>query len=268
MIWLVPLVIVLLLGYFSSRYHWWAKTVPYSVPRVLMYHMVREHLPGGKFNGLRVPPHQFEQQLQWLRKDGWTFFTLAEMQQRSNDLPEKSVALTFDDGYEDNLTNVLPLLEKYDAKATIYIVCDRHDRDWSVYKKKHHSSGELMREPKLSDTQIERLVASGRVEIASHTLTHLNLRDADDATAKEEILASKQQLEKRFVIKVKSFAYPFGIFTERDVALVQTAGYDNAVTTEQGCSNLSDPFRLARVKISGKEGMFAFRLRMRLGRRN
>lgn len=60
--------------------------------------------------------------------------------------PEKTVAITFDDGYLDNLENAYPILEKYQAKATIYVVVDRHDRDWSTYKKAHHNSGELARE--------------------------------------------------------------------------------------------------------------------------
>lgn len=266
--WVLGALALLVATYFSVRYHWWAVPVPYSAPRVLMYHMVREHIPGTQFNGLRVPPAQFERQLSWLSEQGWTFFTLSELQQAWPDVPEKSVVLTFDDGYEDNFTTVLPLLEKYQAKATIYVVCDRHDRDWSVYKKKHHSTGELKREAKLSDSQIEALIASERVEIASHTLTHLNLADATEDEARHEITTSKDVLEKRFVIQVTSFAYPFGIFSERDERLVREAGYRNAVTTEQGVSDLDNPFRLARVKVSGKEGLFAFKLRMRLGRRN
>ena len=267
--WWIPVVLILLvLVYLSTRYHWWAATVPYSVPRVLMYHMVREHVTGAQFNGLRVTPRLFEQQLQWLKANGWSFYTVDEMQRELPQLPEKSVALTFDDGYEDNFTEVLPLLEKYDAKATIYVVCDRHNRDWSVNKKKHHNTGELSREPKLSDTQIEALIVSGRIEIASHTNTHINFAKCSDELAAQEIRESKQHLEQRFQIAVRSFAYPFGIFGDRDVQLVQAAGYNNAVTTEQGCTDFRDPFRLARVKISGKEGMLSFKLRLRIGRRN
>lgn len=49
--------------------------------------------------------------------------------------PAKTIAITFDDGYLDNLQNAYPILEKYQAKATVYVVVDRHDRDWSTYKK-------------------------------------------------------------------------------------------------------------------------------------
>ena len=51
--------------------------------------------------------------------------------EKKDNLPKKSIAITFDDGYEDNFTNAFPILKKYKVKATIYIVVDRHDREWS-----------------------------------------------------------------------------------------------------------------------------------------
>ena len=148
MIWL-GLIVVMAALWFSDRYAWWRSAIDWRHPRVLMYHMVSPHRPGAKFNGLRVPPEHFEAQLAWLQRKGWQFFTLSEMWEQWDNLPEKSVAITFDDGYADNLHNALPLLEKYDAKATIYMVVDRHERDWSTAKKAHHNTGELAREPKL-----------------------------------------------------------------------------------------------------------------------
>ena len=155
--------------WFSNRYAWWRRPVEAQHPRMLMYHMVSAHRPGARFNGLRVRPERFEAQLAWLKRKGWQFFTVSELWERWDTLPDKSVAITFDDGYADNLHNALPLLEKYDAKATIYMVVDRPDRDWSTAKKAHHDSGELAREPKLSDDELQRLVASGHE--LPHTLT-------------------------------------------------------------------------------------------------
>ncbi|MFH4146751.1 polysaccharide deacetylase family protein, partial [Acinetobacter baumannii] len=79
-----------------------------------------------------------------------------------------------------NLRNAYPILEKYQAKATIYVVVDHHDRDWSTYKKAHHNSGELARGPKPSDGQVRFLAKSGLVEIGSHTMTHANLDKLTD----------------------------------------------------------------------------------------
>ena len=237
-------------------------------PRVLMYHMVREHIEGAKFNKLRVTPAQFEQQVAWMKVQGFHFVTMRELQQNWGQHPEKTVAITFDDGYLDNLENAYPILEKYQAKATIYVVVDRHDRDWSTYKKVHHNSGELAREPKLNDAQVQFLANSGLVEIGSHTMTHANLDKLDDAECLLELNESKQQLEQLIQQPVTSFAYPFGIYSDRDVYLAQQAGYRNAVTTKEGIDGLSPDFmQLQRIKISGKDSMFAVKLRIKLGKR-
>ena len=234
-----------------------------------MYHMIRKPLPGGRFNGLRVSPEMFEWQLRWMQKQGLRFLTMSELA-RGKDV-ERGVAITFDDGFEDNLTNALPLLERYGAKATLYLVAVRDDgRDWSVRKKAHHNTGELLKEPKLSDEQVRTMIESGRVELGAHTLTHVNLAAASIAEKKEEIRGSKWALEDRFQVNVNSFAYPFGIWGRTDRDLVEEAGFTTAVTTDGGISQcpFEDPLLLKRIKVGGKEGKYAFRLRLRSGRRS
>ncbi len=257
-------------GWLSNRYAWWRPVVDLRHPRVLMYHMVSPHRPGAKFNGLRVTPGRFAAQLDWLRRNGWQFFTVGELWERWDELPAKSVAITFDDGYADNLHNALPILEKYDAKATIYMVVDRHERDWSTAKKAHHNTGELAREPKLSDEELQRLVASGRIEIGSHTLTHINMATTSAADKRRELAESRSRLQAQTRQAVASFAYPFGIYGEEDVALAREAGYTTAVTTLDGIDARTprpDPLQLKRIKVSGKDNLLAFTMRMRGGRR-
>ena len=268
-LWLV-LGAVLAAGWFSNRYAWWRRPVDWRHPRVLMYHMISPHRPSAKFNGLRVTPERFEAQLAWLKRNGWQFFTVSELWEQWDTLPAKSVAITFDDGYADNLHNALPLLEKYDAKATIYMVVDRHDRDWSTAKKAHHNTGELAREPKLSDEELQRLVASGRIEIGSHTLTHINMRTLPADDKRRELAESRHLLQAQTGQAVASFAYPFGIYGGEDVALAREAGYTTAVTTIDGIDARTprpDPLQMKRIKVSGKDNMLAFVMRMRGGKR-
>lgn len=266
MTWLAVLVVVAAL-WFSVRYAWWRPAIDWRCPRVLMYHMVSEPVPGAKFNGLRVSPAAFEHQLRWLRDRGFHFATMRDLMEGS--VPAKTVAITFDDGYQDNYTNALPLLQKYGAKATLYLVVDRHERDWSTYKKAHHASGELMREPKLTDAQVREMVKSGVFELGAHTITHANLPTLDAAAKDREIAGARAELERQYGVPVTSFAYPFGIFGDADVEATRAAGYSNAVTTVDGIDAhpYADPLRIRRVKISGKDNFLAFVLRMRSGRR-
>ena len=93
---------------------------------------------------------------------------------RPTRFPRSLFAITFDDGYADNLLQALPLLQKYQCKATLYLVVDRFDRDWSMQRKKHHDEAELKREAKLSDQQVQELLDSGCIELGSHSMTHAN----------------------------------------------------------------------------------------------
>ncbi|HET8850294.1 MAG TPA: polysaccharide deacetylase family protein [Marinobacter sp.] len=253
--------------WFSWRYGWWLPARSYSQPRILMYHMISACPEGAKFRGLRVHPELFRRQIAFLAGQGWTFVTMAELMACQGNTPEKTVAITFDDGYRDNLTHALPVLRAFNAKATLYLVVDRHDRDWSVAKKAHHNSGELAREPKLTDAEVQTLLDSGLIELGSHTLTHPNLPASSLEQRWHEIQHSKTELEARFGVTVSSFAYPFGLYQPEDAELARKAGYSNAVTVEEGIEDRVQqrPFDLRRVKVSGKEGMLGFRMRLRRG---
>ena len=255
--------------YFSYRYAWWKRAVDYQNPRILMYHMIRNAIPGKKFNSLRVSPKNFERQIRYLHENGWHSYMMSEIVAQKDHLPEKSVVITFDDGYQDNLLNALPILRKYGFKATIYLVNDRHDRDWSGYRKAKNEGAGLKDEPKLSDDEVRELLDSGLIEIGAHTLTHANLKNLNAAESHREICRSKEQIEVGFQTSCRSFAYPFGLYDTKDEKIVAECGYSNAVTTEVGIADLQmcDPFKIPRVTVSGKDSMFAFWLKLRTGKR-
>ena len=260
-------VAILLAVFFSLRYAWWRGPVDYRHPRILMYHMISGRRRGGRFNKLRVDPAEFERQLKWLLDNGWRFALLSELDKTRGQ--SKTVVLTFDDGYRDNYTAAHPLLLKYGAKATLFLVVDRFGRDWSTTKKAHHDSGELMQEPKLTDAEVREMLRSGAWELGAHTLTHALLPELTDDDKHREVAGGKTELEATFATRVSSFAYPFGIFGADDEALAGAVGYDYAVTTEAGISTDSgaEALRLKRVKVSGKEGALGFSTRLRTGKR-
>ena len=264
---LAGLAVALVAAGFSLRYAWWRPTADYRRARILMYHMIRPRLPGGRFNKLRVAPREFERQLRTLRDNGWRFAFLSELDRHAGN--EKTVVLTFDDGFRDNYQAAHPLLVKYGAKATLFLVVDRFDRDWSTVKKAHHDSGELMREAKLSDAELRAMLDSGIWELGAHTLTHALLPGLDEREREREVAGAKSALEEGFDTTVCSFAYPFGLYGGEDTAAVAAAGYRYAVTTEAGISTdpAAQPLALKRVKVSGRDGRLAFSIRLRTGRR-
>ena len=126
------ILIDLLLILFSLKYAWWYPRKDMKKTRIMMYHMISDQLKESKKSGLRVSPDMFERHLKYFKDNGWKFIKMSELQLYKND--NKVVAITFDDGYLDNYTNALPLLKKYNACATLYLVIDRHKNDWSVKK--------------------------------------------------------------------------------------------------------------------------------------
>jgi peptidoglycan/xylan/chitin deacetylase (PgdA/CDA1 family) len=230
-----------------------------------MYHIVREPVRGARFNKLRVRPAMFERQVKLLRDRGFTFVFASELFE--GELPAKPVCLTFDDGYADNLLAADPVLDRYDAKATLYLVEER-EGGWSSRKKAHHADDELASEPKLADEQARSMAASGRWELGGHTRTHANLLTLSDDEARVEIASARSSFPERYGAEARTFAYPFGLFEEKHAAMVREAGYLGAVTTDAGVADLQgDPMRVARVKVSGKDSLLDFSLRLRGGKR-
>lgn len=256
--------------WFSWQYGWWRTTIAPDRVRILMYHMVAFHKPKARYNKLRVEPDQFEKQIRWLSKRGWQFVFVSELERIQPKERVKAVALTFDDGYRDNYLIAHEVLKKYGAKATLFLTVERHDQDWSSKKKRHHDDQELMNEPKLLDEDVKEMLSSGHWELGGHSMTHANFNTLSDHEIKREIDESKRSLQDTFSCKVSSFAYPFGIYTERDVAQVKRSGYRLAVTTNQGIPQpafaSNNAYELPRVKVSGHDGLYAFRLRMRTGK--
>ncbi|HEB98310.1 MAG TPA: polysaccharide deacetylase family protein [Thiotrichales bacterium] len=253
----------------SWRHAWWRRGVDERWPRILMYHRIAEAAPGAPFRGLCVSPRRFEAQLRWLQAQGWQGFTVSELVRRAgHDLPPRALAITFDDGYADNFTEALPLLQRYGFPATLYLVVDRHGRDWSRARDARRA-GALAAVPRLGDEQVRAMLDSGWIELGAHTVTHPDLRRLGDAALRHELVHGREQLEQRFGVPVASFAYPFGRYRPEQVEAVRAAGYTSAVTVREGIDDPAvwKPLELARVKVSGREGMAAFRLRLRTGRR-
>lgn len=225
--------------------HTFFRRLPKSLnyPRILMYHSVSNE----KLTGMNIGPKKFEQHILLLKKWGFQFYKISEV---LNLKTTKAVVITFDDGFENNYINVFPLLKKYNISATIYIAPEISDIE------------------KLNESQISEMIASGLVEIGSHTVKHVNLTAVSYQNAEMEIQDSKKLLAQKFNIECKSFAYPFGCFNNEIAKIVQKAGYFSAVTIRKDIANLEEcnPFLIPRISISGKVNKLQFAIAMLCGR--
>lgn len=204
---------------------------------VIMYHYVEYVKDDGDLirKRLDIVPALFEGHLQALRTAHYeTYFVrdIPEILDGTIHYSTQSAILTFDDGYEDFYTDVFPLLKKYHARATVYIIYDY-----------------IGRKGFLNEKQIKELAESGLVEIGSHTLDHIYLKVAPDMYAEKQIIDSKKKLEDQFGISVKTFAYPYGAFNNKNIEMVKKAGYVAAVSVISGeLQNQENLFYLSRIR--------------------
>ena len=177
-------------------------TVPegYSVP-TLMYHAVSDDMWG--FPELFVSPAELEAQLQYLTENGFTTIHFSDL--RVIDRIEKPVLLTFDDGYLDNHTELFPLLQKYNCKATIFVITD------SIGTHEHYMTWEQARE----------MADSGLVSIQSHTATHPDLDWRTREQQQEELSRSYDAILEHLDREPYVLCYPTGRYNQNTMDLMK-----------------------------------------------
>ncbi|MDA3053865.1 MULTISPECIES: polysaccharide deacetylase family protein [unclassified Campylobacter] len=241
---------------FSCRYNWWRIPQGWDKARVLMYHSISEH-KGDKFDKWRVRPADFEAQIAWLAKNGFTTFTLSELANLAQ-IPPKSVCITFDDGFMDNYTNAFEILKKYNFKATIFVVATATQNDWERGNTEHLSQI-------LTSDEINLMHRSNLIEFGSHTLSHANLERlwaSEPEKARDEIEKSKKELEKITGRECRVFAYPYGKFNDEILSFTRSVGYCAAVVVKRGLYEAGDDkFAIKRIGVLGTESFFDFWLK-------
>lgn len=219
-------------------------TATIRVP-ILLYHYV-ENVKDKRDTirqSLNIPPYVFEQQVKTLADAGYTFMTareLGEVIDAKAQLPPKPVLLTFDDGHWDLATDILPLLRKYHAKATAYIV-----------------PGFIGGSDSLKPDQLREVIKSGLVEVGAHTIHHIALAGRGSQLVQKEVSESRAALEQDYKVQVVSFAYPNGSFDKQAIDAVKSAGFTTAVSLisgiEQGQQNRYYLYRLRPSYRTGQQ---------------
>ena len=202
---------------------------------ILCYHKIAAPPSRARIKGLYLEPNLFRQQIQELAAEGFSFVSPAEQDQA------RAIAITFDDGFRNNLEAALPLMQEAGCRAINFLVADRIGKtsDWEA-----REGGEA--DPLMDESQVREWLAAGNW-IGAHTCTHPRLSQLSRAQAKEEIQASKKKLEDKFGLRIDHFAYPFGDYNQETIELVQEAGFQTACTMHRGINRKGNsPLELAR----------------------
>ena len=227
---------------------------------ILCYHRVG---PGN--SKMVVSPAKFEAQLEWLAANDYRVVRLADVRNflaGTQALPQKSVAITFDDGYESVYRYAYPVLKRLGFAATMFVYTD------------FIGSRDALTWP-----QMDEMWRAGAMDIQAHSKSHRNLseRHADEGDALYrqhldlELKQPRTVVEKNLGaagVKVQHFAYPYGDANEAVLDAMQRNGYELGVTVNPGANAFyASPFLLKRVMIFGDHELDDFKARLQ-GRRS
>jgi peptidoglycan/xylan/chitin deacetylase (PgdA/CDA1 family) len=155
---------------------------------------------------------------------------------------DRSLVITFDDGWADNYTNVFPILKEYGLTATIFVV-----------------TGFIGQINYMGWNQLREMSGAG-ISIQSHTVSHKPLAQLIKSDVGYELETSKKTVEDNLGTQVNFLSLPHGVFNDNVLKMAQDAGYQAVCTSEPGYSheyqnlpvmkriNISDQFQIDTFK--------------------
>lgn len=226
--------------------------------RVLMYHRV---VPRNGFDQLTVTPERFAEQMAWLKARCEVVSLADAASQLSSPAggARPCVAITFDDGYLDNLQHALPVLQRLGLPATIFVTtafCSQ-----AMSHPRYPAEGGRLH---LTWDEVRRLAAAPGITIGSHTATHPYLQRVSPQQARAEIADSRKQIADEIGRSVDFFCYPSGDVGPREIDLAREAGYRASVTVHPGLNRPGiDLQALRRTEITQHDAVLDFGLKLR-----
>lgn len=209
-----------------------------AVP-ILMYHVINPPPTGAKFPGLYVPPEEFAAQMRALARAGFHAVTMDQMLAnwtRGAPLPKgKPIVVSFDNGYQSQLTQALPVMRRL---------------GW-VGVENIQLTGLPPSQGGLSQAQVSQLVSEGW-ELDTQGISHADLITLSVSALHEQVAVAREEVQHRYHVPVNWFCYPSGHYNATVIAEVKAAGYVGSTTVVPGwAKHTEDPYRLPRLRVLG-----------------
>ena len=211
---------------------------------IITFHRVNDY----DSSSLTLPRKIFDELMEEISKN-YKPISLQDLIKKIRDgkeLDKKTVVITFDDGYKDNILCAAPILLKYNIPATFFITSGYINTE-KVFPWDRQSN---VKHPSMTWNEVRELVSMG-FDIGAHTINHANLGMVSLDIARTEIMGCKEQIENEINKEVNTFAYPFG---GRDnvkddvIELIRKAGFDCCCSAFGGKVTMdSDLYNLYRI---------------------
>ncbi len=206
---------------------------------ILMYHVIAAPPAGAPFPGLYVPPAEFAAQMLALKGAGWHAVTLDQVEAHwRKGVPlgaGKPIVLSFDNGYQSQYTQALPVLRR---------------QGW-VGDENIQLTGLPPSQGGLSQAQVHGLLAAGW-ELDTQGFSHADLITLDAQELHYQVAIARTVVQQRYHVPVNWFCYPSGHYDATVLEAVKAAGYTGSTTVVPGWAHPDDdPYRLPRLRVLG-----------------
>jgi len=232
-----------------------------KVPILMYHHLVTD--PELE-NASSISPDKFAADMRALKEAGFTTIFLSDLVDyvyEGKALPDKPVAVTFDDGYLSNYEFAYPVLAELDMKATISVI------GWSVGETKYKGTDRDII-PHFTWEQAREMVESGHIDIQNHTYDMHNPNTPEEPSRRgvlpepgessgayaralaEDVLRNERNIERHVGNDVFALAYPYGEYTFLSELVLQDLGYKVTLSTRNGINTIrqGDPLSLFALK--------------------
>jgi len=212
----------------------------------------------------------FKRCIQWLKKNGYFFISIDQLTQyiqNQQKFPKGAVWLSVDDGWKDNIQNIIPVINEYRIPVTFFIATDPVENQgvfwWTFFERckdqlpnylksnpldlksikekerkkiiqdlKKRCKKRILREA-MEVEEVKSLAKNPLVTIGSHTVHHAMTVNCNNDELEFEIKKSKEKLQEWINKEVKYFCYPNGWFDGRERKILKEFGYKLAATVEK-----------------------------------
>jgi len=232
----------------------------------------------------------FERCIQWLKKNGYFFISIDQLiqyVQNQQEFPKGTVWLSIDDGWKDNIHNIIPVINEYKIPTTFFIATDPVENQgifwWTFFEKckdqlpnyfknnsldlknvKEKDRKKIIQDLKkrckkrvsreaMEIEEVKSLAQNPLVTIGSHTVHHALTVNCTDNELEFEIKESKEKLREWTKKEVKYFSYPNGRFDGRERKMLKECGYKFAATDKKRFITKNDDlYLIPRIGIKDK----------------
>jgi peptidoglycan/xylan/chitin deacetylase (PgdA/CDA1 family) len=225
------------------------RSVSKCVP-ILTYHSISDNLFGYShpYYQINTSPGIFVQQMKWLRNAGYHTLNLHDLPalfESGADLSKRFV-ITFDGGFRDILTQGWPVMHQCGFSATVFLTTDRIRNSPLRFEGADY----------LTWQEVCELHSQG-MSFGSQTVSHPDLRSLEPEEIDYELGYSKESIEQRLGVPVRSFSYPFSFpeedkhFTRYLSDALENHGFEIGVSNVIGRASVeSHSFFLPRLPIN------------------